>query len=112
MSPKHRTVIFVIFCCISIIVTSIAIWHERTAGKGKTSDIGTCEDIAAAKGIGSAVFERKIPGARVQRLVPFIKQHTDIYTFEVFYIDKYGITRKGAMGVEKATCRTVVSPDF
>ena len=44
MSAKHRTVIFVIFCCISIIVTSIAIWPERTAGKGKTSDIGTCED--------------------------------------------------------------------
>ena len=74
MSAKHRTVIFVIFCCISIIITFIAIWHERTAGKGKTSGIGTCEDIAVAKGIGSAVFERKIPGARVQRLVPFINE--------------------------------------
>ena len=84
----------------------------RVVTEEETNVRRTCESISAAKGFGSAVFERKIPGARVQRLVPFIKHKDDIYMFEVLYIDKYGITHKGAMGVEKATCRTVVSPDF
>ncbi len=101
MSAKHRTVIFVIFSCISITVIFIAIWHEITSGTGKTSGIGTCEDIAVAKGVGSAVFERKIPGASVVKIelranpVPKEAGHIrDIYFFSVYY-SQNGI-KKGA----------------
>lgn len=114
---KDNFALWVTVFCVSIFFMII---FFRGMTEEEANVQRTCESISVAKGFGSAVFERKIPGARVQRLVPFsirqpkdfIKQPRDVYMFEVFYIDKSGITRKGAMGVDKANCFTVVSPDF
>lgn len=106
---KDNFALWVTVFCVSIF---FILFFFRVVTEEKTNVRRSCESISVAKGIGSAVFEHKIPGARIQRLVPFISGHTDdIYLFEVLYIDKYGITRKGTMGVQKATCITVVSPD-
>ena len=78
-----------------------------------------CGDIGVAMHFGSAIFEKKVSGASITRVVqdnsPLSTREKrraeeigGIYWFDVHYT-RFGETKVGRMAVNKATCVTVVS---